>query len=157
MKAAIALILIYIGTFLVAIQGVTQNPVEAAAHSASQAPGRVDPSKEADIRSLIELTSAHDGSDLPSANRLVAIYDKHFSEDEIRSLLQFYSSPVGKKAAAEWPAMMKELQAASPVQSAAAQKAPVAKQVAPPSAPAAKQPAKQALTDEQVLANSEQP
>jgi hypothetical protein len=61
MKAVLALVLIYVGTFLVAIQGASQNSVQAAQSAASQdvAP-KIDPVKEADIRSLMELIGARD-------------------------------------------------------------------------------------------------
>jgi uncharacterized protein len=39
---------------------------------------------------------------------LVAIYDKHFTEDEIKGLLQFYGSPLGQKYAAEMPKVSAE-------------------------------------------------
>lgn len=31
------------------------------------------------------------------ANLLIPIYDKHFSHDDIKKLIQFYQSPIGKK------------------------------------------------------------
>jgi len=46
-------------------------------------------------------------------SQLVAIYDKHFSEDDIKGLLQFYGSPIGQKVAAEMPKVVREIQAAS--------------------------------------------
>ena len=45
--------------------------------------------------------------------QLVAIYDKHYSDDEIKTLLQFYGSPLGQKVAAETPKIAREIQAAS--------------------------------------------
>jgi hypothetical protein len=162
MKAILALIVIYIGTFLVAVQGASQNPVQAAQQSDAQAqdsspaaPAKpIDPVKDADIRSLLELVGAKDqiqdgannaadqfreklqmtvpntdkGEAFVNAflaayqkdldqnqlnNQLVAIYDKHFSEDDIKGLLQFYGSPIGQKVAAEMPKVMREIQAAS--------------------------------------------
>jgi uncharacterized protein len=162
MKAILALIVIYVGTFLVAIQGVSQNPVQAAQQSDAQAQDStptattraIDPVKDADIRSLLELVGAKDqvqdgvnnaadqfreklqqtvpntdkGAAFVNAflaayqkkldqnqinNQLVAIYDKHFSEDDIKGLLQFYGSPIGQKVAAEMPKVIREIQAAS--------------------------------------------
>ena len=46
-------------------------------------------------------------------SQLVAIYDKHFTDDEIKSLLQFYGSPLGQKFAAEMPKIAAESQAAN--------------------------------------------
>jgi hypothetical protein len=43
---------------------------------------------------------------------LVGIYDKHFTDDEIKGLLQFYGSPLGQKVAAEMPKIGRETQAA---------------------------------------------
>jgi hypothetical protein len=45
-------------------------------------------------------------------DQLVAIYDKHYTEDEIKGLLQFYGSPLGQKVAAETPKIGRETQAA---------------------------------------------
>lgn len=44
-------------------------------------------------------------------NQLVAIYDKHFTDEEIKGLLQFYGSPLGQKFAAEMPKINTETQA----------------------------------------------
>ena len=66
MKAILALIVIYVGAFLLAIQGTPSTAVEAAPQSASGAATvsakspAIDPLKEADIRSLLELVGAHD-------------------------------------------------------------------------------------------------
>src|SRR6267143_2649597 len=153
MKAVLALVLIYIGTFFLVIQGASQNSVQAARQGANSAQGSatppqtkssIDPAKEADIRSLMELVGARDlvqdgansaieqsrekllatvpnndkGQALVNAfavsyqkkfdvdqatDQLVAIYDKHFTDDEIQGLLQFYGSPLGQKFAAEMP------------------------------------------------------
>jgi len=42
----------------------------------------------------------------------VGIYDKHFTDDEIKGLLQFYGSPLGQKVAGEMPKINRETQAA---------------------------------------------
>jgi len=158
MKAVFALIIIYVGTFLVAIQGASNAPVKAAeqevtAPAKSAPPKSVDPQKDADIRSLLELMGARDliqeaatnsteqyrqrlislapNNDKAQestnsylsvfqkkfdadalADQLVTIYDKHYSEDEIRGLLQFYGSPLGQKVAGEMPKITKEIQLA---------------------------------------------
>jgi hypothetical protein len=49
--------------------------------------------------------------------QIAGIYDKHFSDDEVRGLLDFFSSPLGRKFAAESPKIAKEISA---VQSAVA-------------------------------------
>jgi uncharacterized protein len=158
MKAVLALVVIYVGTFFLAIQGASQNPVSAAQQSsAAQDPAQakpVDPVKETDIRSLMELIGARDlvqdavtssseqyrekllatvpNSDKGQAfvtsfidsyqkkfdvdqltEQLVTIYDKHYSDDDIKTLLQFYGSPVGQKVAGETPKIAHEIQAAS--------------------------------------------
>lgn len=156
MKALVALIIIYVGTFFVAIQGASNAPVQAAEQDAAAktAPAKsIDPQKEADIRSLLELVGARDmiqdaannsteqyrqklislspnddkaqdainsylavfqkKFDVDSLNdQLVAIYDKHYTGDEIKGLLQFYGSPLGQKTAAEMPKISKEIQLA---------------------------------------------
>lgn len=149
MKAVLALIVIYVGTFLVAIQGASNSAVEASEQNAAQPGQSIDPSKEADIRSLLELIGAKDAvqdaataateqyramvmetaanSDRAQAftaaylaefqrkfdangvnEQLVGIYDKHFSQEEIRGLLEFYGSPLGQKVAAEMPKIARE-------------------------------------------------
>jgi len=45
-------------------------------------------------------------------DQLVGIYDKHYTDDEIKGLLQFYGSPLGQKVAAEMPKINREMQAA---------------------------------------------
>jgi hypothetical protein len=162
MKAVLALVLIYIATFFLVIQGASQNSVQAARQDASSAQGNsappqsrpsIDPAKEADIRSLMELVGARDLvqdgvntaieqsrekllATVPNndkgqafvnafassyqkkfdvdqvANQLVVFYDKHFTDDEIKGLLQFYGSPLGQKVAAEMPKIGRETQAA---------------------------------------------
>jgi uncharacterized protein len=162
MKAVLALIIIYVGTFFVAIQGASQNPVQAppqVASSAQNATGQIqakpiDAAKDADIRSLLELVGARDqvqdgvnnateqfrqnlletvpNNDKGQAfvdtflatyqkkfdanqvsDQLVGIYDNHFTEEEIKGLLQFYGSPLGQKVASEMPKITREVLAAS--------------------------------------------
>ncbi len=69
MKAVLALVLIYVGTFFLVIQGASQNSLQAAPQgsaavqgnaAAAQANSSIDPAKEADIRSLMELVGARD-------------------------------------------------------------------------------------------------
>ncbi len=162
MKAVLALVIIYVGTFFLVIQGASQNPVQGVPQSAFSAQDNaaspqtvrsIDPAKEADIRSLMELVGARDlvqdgasaaieqsreklvatvpnndkGQAFVNAfaasyqkkfdldqvtDQLVGIYDKHFTEDEIKGLLQFYGSPLGQKMAAEMPKIGRETQAA---------------------------------------------
>jgi len=168
MKAALALLIIYVGAFLVAIQGGSSTSVEAAGQTAVgknagvSAPS-IDPAKESDIRALLELAGAHDQIqdsvtnsaeqyreklltsvsnrdkgqsfvntvitgyekkfDLDHLNQqLVAAYDKHYSADEIKGLLQFYGSPLGQKVAAEGPRIAREIQEATRAASAKAVK-----------------------------------
>jgi len=169
MKAVLALVLIYIGTFLVAIQGGSVAGVQAAAQSPPAIQSNTPPShaidaaKEADIRSLLELVGARDSvqdsmtraaeqyrekllETVPSnqqgqafvnmvitgyekkfdvdavTEQLVTVYDKHYSEEEIKGLLQFYGSPLGQKVAAESPKIGRELQEATRVTSGKAAK-----------------------------------
>jgi hypothetical protein len=157
MKAVLALILIYIGTFLVAIQGGSLAEVQAAPQSSSVAQsgelsaGAIDPVKEADIRALLELVGARDlvqdsmtraaeqyreklletvssnqqGKIFVNAvitnyekkfdvdavtGQLISVYDKHYTDEEIKGLLQFYGSPLGQKVAAESPKIGREIQ-----------------------------------------------
>jgi hypothetical protein len=155
MKAVLALVMIYVAMFFLAIQGASQNSVQAVWQGGSSQAGRsVDPAKEADIRSLMELVGARDamqdfaahGADqfrenllasVPASDRgqqfvsafiegykakfnpddatsqLVTIYDQHFTQDEIKALLQFYGSPIGQKFATEMPRINAEMQAAN--------------------------------------------
>jgi hypothetical protein len=150
MKAVLALLVIYVGTFLVAIQGASNSPVEASEQSAGKAAKSIDPVKEANIRSLLELVGAKDaiadaagfateqyrqkvvetsgGNDRAQGlvndylagfqrkfdanavnEELVGIYDKHFSDEEIKGLLEFYGSPLGQKVASELPKINREV------------------------------------------------
>ncbi|HEX9344722.1 MAG TPA: DUF2059 domain-containing protein [Candidatus Acidoferrum sp.] len=168
MKAVLALVFIYVCTFFLVIQGASQNSVQAAPQGATpfqgnpappQANSSIDPAKEADIRSLMELVGARDlvqdGANttieqsrekllatVPNNDKgqafvnafaasyqkkfdvdqvtaqLVGIYDEHFTEDEIKGLLQFYGSPLGQKVAAEMPKIGRETQAATRAASA---------------------------------------
>jgi hypothetical protein len=155
MKAVLALVIIYVAMFFLAIQGASQNSAQSALRvGAGQAAHSIDPAKDADIRSLMELVGARDamqdfatnGADqlrenlltsVPSTDRgqkfvnafidgykarfnadeamaqLVIIYDRHFTQDEIKGLLQFYGSPLGQKFAAEMPKINSEMQAAN--------------------------------------------
>ena len=165
MKAALALIVLYVGMFFVAIQGGSPGAVQAAAHtpSSKQNASIVDPSKEADIRALLELVGARDQVqdsvrqtaeqyrekllasvpdnekgqafvnttineyekrfDVDRVNdQLVALYDKHYTDDEIKSLLQFYGSPLGQKVAAESPKIFREIQETTRTEAAKALK-----------------------------------
>jgi hypothetical protein len=66
MKAVLVLVIIYVGMFLVAIQGGSPTAVQAAPQSvttpenSSKASPSAYPAKEADIRSLLELVGARD-------------------------------------------------------------------------------------------------
>ncbi|HKW33878.1 MAG TPA: DUF2059 domain-containing protein [Candidatus Acidoferrum sp.] len=157
MKALVALIVIYIGTFFLVIQGSPQNSAQASPQSSqnnasAQANTSIDRVKESDIRSLMELVGARDmvqdGADnaveqsrekllatVPNnqksqafvnafatsyqkkfdtdqvTEQLVGIYDKHFTDDEIKGLLQFYGSPLGQRLAGEMPKINREIQA----------------------------------------------
>jgi len=44
------------------------------------------------------------------SEQLVVLYDKHYSDEEIKGLLQFYGSPLGQKVAAESPKIFREIQ-----------------------------------------------
>jgi uncharacterized protein len=162
MKAVLALVIIYVGTFFVAIQGASQNPVQASPQAAASAQDNsgqtqgkpIDSAKVVDIRSLLELVGARDQvqdslnnateqfrqnllETVPNndkgqafvnafvvsyqknfdqnqvADQLAGIYDRHFAEDEIKGLLQFYGSPLGQKVASEMPKISREIQVAS--------------------------------------------
>ena len=43
---------------------------------------------------------------------IVAIWDRHFSHDDIRGLIEFYESPLGRKLVETQPAVMQESMAA---------------------------------------------
>jgi hypothetical protein len=43
--------------------------------------------------------------------QITGIYDKHFTDDEVKDLLQFFSSPLGRKFAAESPKIEREVSA----------------------------------------------
>jgi len=162
----LALLIIYVGAFLVAIQGSSPTSVEASGQAAGKAAisaPAMDPAKEADIRALLELVGAHDQiqdsvtnsaeqyrekllATVPNGDKgqsfvnvvitdyekkfdvdqvneqLVAVYNKHYSADEIKGLLQFYGSPLGQKVATEAPHIAREIQEAIRATSAKAVK-----------------------------------
>src|SRR5262249_27097284 len=65
MKALVALIVIYIGTFFLVIQGSPQNSAQASqqgsqSNASMQVDSNIDRVKEADIRSVMELVGARD-------------------------------------------------------------------------------------------------
>jgi hypothetical protein len=144
--------------FLVAIQGGSPAPVQAAAQNTTKQSNsstpQIDPAKDADIRALIELVGARDQiadsitasaeqyrekllATVPSNDKgqafvnsviseyeknydlddvvrqLVVIYDKHYTDDEIKGLLQFYGTPFGQKIAAEQPKIVREVREAT--------------------------------------------
>lgn len=158
MKAVLALVVIYLAMFLVAIQGGSPAPVQAAAQNATKQSNsstpQIDPAKDADIRALIELVGARDQIEdsitasaeqyrekllatVPSNDKgqafvnsviseyekkydlddvvrqLVVIYDNHYTDDEIKGLLQFYGTPFGQKVAAEQYKIVREVQEAT--------------------------------------------
>ncbi len=162
MKAVLALVILYVGTFFLVIQGASQNPMQPSPQSSAEPQGTssaapsksIDATKETDIRSLMELVGARDMvqdgasnaieqsrekliATVPNNNKgqafvnafaasyqkkfdvdqvteqLASIYDKHFTEDEIKGLLQFYGSPLGQKVAAEMPKISREIKAAT--------------------------------------------
>jgi hypothetical protein len=79
-----------------------------------------DASNQAARQSLISHTAEtfQKNFDQQHALQQIAnIYDKHFTNDEIKGLLDFFSSPLGQKFAAESPKIAKEVTA---VQQAAA-------------------------------------
>lgn len=88
MKAVLALVLIYVGTFLVAIQGASQSPVQAAAQNpetqdqaTTAKAAAIDPAKNADILSLMELLGVHD-----SVQDAVAKGSEQFRENLLASV-----------------------------------------------------------------------
>jgi hypothetical protein len=155
MKAVLALVIIYVAMFFLAIQGASQNSIKTASQGGvGQGAHSIDPAKEGDIRSLMELVGARDAmqdfaahgvdqfregllASVPANDRrqqfvnaftrdykakfnaddataqLVAIYDQHFTQDDIKGLLQFYGSPLGQKFASEMPKINGEMQAAN--------------------------------------------
>lgn len=48
-------------------------------------------------------------ADLKELNdRIIPVYDKHFTQEEIRQLIAFYSTPIGRKMVHEQPAVAQE-------------------------------------------------
>ena len=166
MKAALALIAIYVGMFFVAIQGGSTGSVQAAPQASvnkHNPSAGVDPAKDADIRALLDLVGARDQvqdsvrqtaeqyrekllASVPNNEKgqafvnitineyekrydvdrvneqFVILYDKHYTDEEIKSLLQFYGSPLGQKVAAESPKIFREIQETTRTEAAKAAK-----------------------------------
>ena len=152
MKAFLVLAAIYVAAFLIAIQGASQTSADGATNKAGIS--HIDPAKEADIRSLMDMVGARAmvreaaaqnateirenlvatmlasdrGQQFVDAfvtdyqkrfnpeevtGQLVGIYDKHFTDDELKGLMEFYGSPLGRKYAVEMPKITSEIQAAN--------------------------------------------
>jgi uncharacterized protein len=152
MKAFLVLAAIYVAAFLIAIQGASQTSADGATNKAGIS--HIDPAKEADIRSLMDMVGARTMvreaaaqnakeirenlvATVPASDRgqrfvdafaadyqkrfnpdevtgqLVGIYDKHFTDDELKGLMEFYGSPLGRKYAVEMPKITSEIQAAN--------------------------------------------
>ncbi len=63
MKAVLVLVILYVGAFLIAIQGASPNSVQAQSVATEPRQGvgaSMDSAKEADIRALMDLTGAQD-------------------------------------------------------------------------------------------------
>jgi hypothetical protein len=56
------------------------------------------------------------------SEQLLGLYDKHYTDEEIRGLLQFYGSPLGRKVAAESPKIFREIQETTRAEAAKAVK-----------------------------------
>jgi hypothetical protein len=109
MKAFLVLAAIYVGAFLIAIQGASQTSAEGVTRKAEIS--RIDPAKDADIRSLMEMVGARGAvqetaaknaqqirenlvATMPASNRgqqfvdaFVADYQKKFNADEVTGQL----------------------------------------------------------------------
>jgi|HubBroStandDraft_2_1064218.scaffolds.fasta_scaffold05909_4 hypothetical protein len=135
-----------------AAKTATQTAKQSGTPSAATVAPAIDAKKEADIRTLLELTGTkarmvqamsemekgmrplmtkalpegdyrdklieaffvkfHSKLDLGQLiDQAVVAYDRHFSEEEIKSLVQFYQTPLGKKAIQEMPQITSELMA----------------------------------------------
>ena len=166
MKAALALIVLYVAMFLIAIHSSSSVSVQAAPQTqgAKSSSSAIDPAKDADIRSLLELVGAREqvqdsvktiaeqyrekllltvpnndkGQNFVNTaineyekrydvdrvtEQLVVLYDRYYSDEEIKGLLQFYGSPLGQKVAAENPKIFREIQEATRAEAAKAVKA----------------------------------
>lgn len=150
------LAILFAATTACAQVSVPQRPAQSAQpQAASPAKGsaaKIDPVKEADIRSLVELTGAKEMStqllqgslaqfraslehSLPPGekskkfadafmqkfqerfsldvlmNRVVPIYDKYLTAEDVKGLLKFYGSPLGQRMLKVQPQIGKEAQA----------------------------------------------
>ncbi len=84
---------------------VSQQFLQAFAQGHPDLPPRVvDIAKEVMEQ---EIAKAFEGPD-SLVTQLVPIYAKHFSHEDIRGLLAFYDSDLGRRAIAEMPALLQE-------------------------------------------------
>lgn len=98
MKAVLVLVLIYIGTFLVAIQGASQNSVQGQSAAAPQTASSIDPAKEADIRALLELVGTRDavqdaaarGTEQFRENLLASVPDNQRGQQFVNAFVDEY-------------------------------------------------------------------
>lgn len=151
MKTIIAVFLLFVSSTLLA--QTNDHPAQPSSPSSSTeaAPAKtsIDPAKEADIRSLLEVTGAkalmlqrmasmegtlrpllvnsfppgeyrdklielffeklHSKADSQTLIALVIpVYDKYLSDEEIKGMIQFYSTPLGKKVIEVLPKLTAE-------------------------------------------------
>ena len=101
MKAVLALAIIYVAMFFLAIQGASQNSAPAAPQSGvAQGTHSIDPAKEADIRSLMELVGARDalqdfaarGADQFRENLLASVPASGRGEQFVNAFIQDYKA-----------------------------------------------------------------
>src|SRR5689334_1013431 len=100
MKAVLALIGLYVAMFLLAIQGASPNNAQAAQQHPAQSAGAIDPAKEADIRSLMELVGARDamqefathGADQLRENLLVSIPNNERGQEFVKAFTDGYKA-----------------------------------------------------------------
>jgi hypothetical protein len=101
MKAVVALVIIYVAMFFFAIQGVSQDSVRAAWQGgANQTPHSIDPAKETDIRSLMELVGARDalqdfaahGADQLRENLLASVPSNERGQQFVNAFVEDYKA-----------------------------------------------------------------
>jgi hypothetical protein len=66
---------------------------------------------EGTVKAFLDDVQVEMSGSVDEYTRLLAlVYEKHFSEDELRALAQFYRSDIGKKYITETPGMVSEIQ-----------------------------------------------
>jgi hypothetical protein len=94
-----------------ASESATQYGEKLRASTSSVSGGTLNDAKRPEALSSASETFQRNFDQQRTLKQITGIYDKHFTDDEVKGLLDFFSSPLGQKFAAETPKIAKEVAA----------------------------------------------